>query len=334
MPSDENPEKSNKIGEMETYTNTDHTNSKHDACTNTKVTNKEVTHSELRYKHLARKYYCKWKAAKTEQELRNVQQTISVSMFLKPSEVCLSDQNTLIGKGTFGKVYSSTYRGIKVAVKTLHINSDCNKMKLEVFREAKTLLSLPPHEGFPILLGIFIDEKPYRIVTNLIQFDTEVLSLNDFLNNTDKTKAIDSIQWHVFMAKISKAMDHMHRHDYLHNDLHCRNIVIGNEFNPVIIDFGLSCKISLGNKRNYQNIHSYLAPEVNEGTNSQSVYSDVYSLCQIFHTIIRKSTLVCSLIESVIHKCTTASPYWTRPSASSIGDKVEGCICLQNVFND
>lgn len=99
------------------------------------------------------------------------------------------------------------------------------------------------------------------------------------------------IDWRSVLIQIICALEHLHnREKVLHNDLKGDNILLTsttvNSLGAVIFDFGKACevskgrsyKLSAGQKHYYKLHHPHTAPDLRDGTNSQSVSSDIIIL--------------------------------------------------------
>lgn len=80
-------------------------------------------------------------------------------------------------------------------------------------------------------------------------------------------------------SKIVKALAEVHRHEVVHGDLWPQNILINQNHEPIIIDFGQSLLIDLVFLAQTTPIsHNYAAPERREPRGQWSTAADIYSL--------------------------------------------------------
>lgn len=122
--------------------------------------------------------------------------------------------------------------------------------------------------------------------------------------------------------EIADALNTIHISGYLHNDLKLDNVVVyGNRdfINPVIIDFGRSCKIGKGRffnltaveREKYRESRRHVAPELVDGRGCQSILSDIFSFGYMAMQVIKCGysskkldsivKLNCVLIGSCVH---------------------------------
>ena len=154
----------------------------------------------------------------------------------------------LIGEGAQSKVYEGYYNRSHCAIKILH-NIDYKSFMSEL-----VILSHLNHPSIPKFYGIVFDDKNISIVTEYIKGENlDHLKLFD-LNYDTKMKII---------KEIGNVLEYMHVNHMIHRDLKPGNIIIDNNYNIHLIDFGIA-KIC-ANKKNVmtstKGTLNYLAPE-------------------------------------------------------------------------
>jgi serine/threonine protein kinase len=154
----------------------------------------------------------------------------------------------LIGEGAQSKVYEGYYNRSHCAIKILH-NIDYKSFMSEL-----VILSHLNHPSIPKFYGIVFDDKNISIVTEYIKGENlDHLKLLD-LNYDTKMKII---------KEIGNVLEYMHVNHMIHRDLKPGNIIIDNNYNIHLIDFGIA-KIC-ANKKNVmtstKGTLNYLAPE-------------------------------------------------------------------------
>ncbi|CAL5409675.1 unnamed protein product [Camellia sinensis] len=196
-----------------------------------------------------------------------------------------SDANKL-GQGGFGPVYKGKlHDGKEIAVKRLSSNSG---QGLEEFRTEIKLIVKLQHRNLVRLLGCCIkkDEKllVYEYMANT--------SLDAFLFDSTKCKELDWAKRENIVTGIAKGLLYLHedsRLKIIHRDMKASNVLLDNEMNPKISDFG-TARISYGNQieastNRIVGTYGYMAPEyAMEGI--FSVKSDVYSFGVLMLEII------------------------------------------------
>ncbi|KAF1881224.1 hypothetical protein Lal_00023259 [Lupinus albus] len=183
----------------------------------------------------------------------------------------------ILGEGGFGLVFKGILEdGREIAVKRLSLNSSQGipEFKNEVMHIAKLqhrnivkLLGCCFHGGERLLIYEFMPNK----------------SLDYFIFDKKKDKLLDwSMRLHIING-IARGILYLHqdsRHRIVHRDLKAGNILLDNEMNPKISDFGLARSFGgNGTEANTQHVvgtYGYLSPEyIIDG--EYSTKSDVFS---------------------------------------------------------
>ncbi|CAL5412053.1 unnamed protein product [Camellia sinensis] len=196
-----------------------------------------------------------------------------------------SDANKL-GQGGFGPVYKGKlHDGKEIAVKRLSSNSG---QGLEEFRTEVKLIVKLQHRNLVRLLGCCI-EKDEKLLVYEYMANT---SLDAFLFDSKKCKELDWAKRENIVTGIAKGLLYQHedsRLKIIHRDMKASNVLLDDEMNPKISDFG-TARISYGNQieastNRIVGTYGYMAPEyAMEGI--FSVKSDVYSFGVLMLEII------------------------------------------------
>ena len=100
--------------------------------------------------------------------------------------------------------------------------------------------------------------------------------------------------------QIAKGMKYLHSNQVLHRDLKANNILIDDNYNPKIADFGFSrSDLMLPNMSNVIGTVNYMAPEV-KSSNKYGIAADVYSFGMLLIEIITGETPSSSLEDAEI----------------------------------
>ncbi|OMO58028.1 S-locus glycoprotein [Corchorus olitorius] len=182
-----------------------------------------------------------------------------------------------LGKGGFGPVYKGTLPdGQRVAVKRLARNSG---QGLEEFMNEITLIADLQHRNLVRLLGCCIQEEEKILVYEYMSNK----SLDTFLFDTAKRKLLDWEKRIAIIEGIAQGLLYLHKYSrmrVIHRDLKASNILLDDDMNPKISDFGMA-RI-FGHDETRANTHrvvgtyGYMSPEY-AMNGIFSVKSDVFS---------------------------------------------------------
>ncbi|KAL6282129.1 hypothetical protein ACE6H2_013058 [Prunus campanulata] len=216
-----------------------------------------------------------------------------------------SDSNKL-GEGGFGPVYKGILSdGKEVAIKRL---SSCSEQGAEEFTNEVLLILKLQHKNLVRLLGFCVDGEEKLLVYEYMPNS----SLDVILFDSKKRAQLDWSRRLNIIRGIARGILYLHEDSRLriiHRDLKASNVLLDNDMNPKISDFGMARIFSgsegQANTAIIVGTYGYMAPEyAMEGI--YSVKSDVYGfgvlLLEIitgrrnagFHRIKRVPSLVAS----------------------------------------
>ncbi|CAJ2648771.1 unnamed protein product [Trifolium pratense] len=197
-----------------------------------------------------------------------------------------------IGHGGFGSVYKGQLRnGLEIAVKRL---SRVSGQGIEEFMNEVIVISKLQHRNLVRLLGCCIEGEEKMLVYEYMPNN----SLDFYLFDSIKEKVLDWKKRLYIIEGISRGLLYLHRDSRLriiHRDLKPSNILLDEELNPKISDFGMA-KIfgrteNEGSTRRIVGTYGYMSPEyAMEGLFSEK--SDVFSFGVLLLEMIsgRKNT--------------------------------------------
>ncbi|PON32382.1 Cysteine rich receptor like kinase [Parasponia andersonii] len=187
-----------------------------------------------------------------------------------------SDENKL-GQGGFGAVYKGRLpNGQHIAVKRLSKSSGQGDHE---FKTEVMLLAKLQHRNLVRLLGFCLEEKERLVVYEYVPNS----SLDRFIFDSTKRAELDWDRRFKIIQGIVRGLVYLHEDSRLriiHRDLKASNILLDEELNPKISDFGMARLFGLdqtqGNTSKIVGTYGYMAPEYALHGHF-SVKSDVFS---------------------------------------------------------
>ncbi|KAM3699060.1 hypothetical protein ACJW31_06G232900 [Castanea mollissima] len=203
---------------------------------------------------------------------------------IDPSELDFSNSVDLT-KGTFR---IASWRGIKVAVKTLGEEVFSDDDKVEAFRDELALLQKMRHPNVVQFLGAVTQSSPMMIVT-------EYLPKGDFCSYLKRKRSLKPIVAVKFALDIARGMNYLHEHKpeaIIHRDLEPSNLLRDDSGHLKVADFGVSKQLKFANTvKENRPITSqdaswrYVAPEVYKNEEYDTKV-DVFSFALILQEMI------------------------------------------------
>ena len=192
----------------------------------------------------------------------------------------------LIGDGGMANVYLAYDRILRknVAIKMLRYELSKDESFIKRFnREAGQVTELKhPNIVSCYTVGDY-KEQPF-IVMEYIKGKT----LKDYLKENPTLSEDDAVE---IMAQICKGVNHAHKQGIIHRDLKSQNIMIGENLDVKIADFGIALSSNEADMTQTNTIMGsvhYLAPELARG-NIATEFSDIYSLGILLYEILTKT---------------------------------------------
>ena len=195
---------------------------------------------------------------------------------------------------------------------------------------------------FPSFLGSIYDHNKDgqpQLVSKLYSVNNESATLHMVLTGKIGLK-YDMQQWAKILLGVCNALEAVHTHGFLHNDIKGDNIVLSDivpfyanspPLVPVLVDFGKSrpifkakrYKLTQEEQIYYRLHHSHIAPEVINRTHPQSVKSDVYSLGRIICKCAKH--ISSPSLQRVGQKCMITNPEY-RPLPIGLYSHLSECV--------
>ncbi|KAF8031249.1 hypothetical protein BT93_D0448 [Corymbia citriodora subsp. variegata] len=236
--------------------------------------------------------------------LNSVRKRIHELPILSFSSVATSTDNfspaNELGEGGFGPVYKGMLLGHEFAVKRLSRKSG---QGIEEFKNEVQLISKLQHRNLVKLLGCCIEREEKILIYEYM----ENKSLDSFLFDPNKKQLLDWRKRVSIIEGIAQGLLYLHKYSRLriiHRDLKTSNILLDDNMNPKISDFGLARIFGENEARARTNkvvgTYGYMSPEY-AVHGLFSTKSDVFSFGVIMLEIIsgRRNTTFADLERSL-----------------------------------
>ncbi|HYE30889.1 MAG TPA: protein kinase [Methylomirabilota bacterium] len=134
------------------------------------------------------------------------------------------------------------------------------------------------------------------------------------------------------LAKVAEAVHHAHQSGILHRDIKPSNILIDDDGQPVVSDFGLAKVVERGGDLTVSGAilgtPAYCSPEQALGRNALTTATDVYSLGATLHRVLTgHAPFQGDSALEVFRQVTDADPQPVRVLNPCVDEKLQ-CICL------
>jgi len=188
----------------------------------------------------------------------------------------------MIGKGAFGKVYLGVHllTGKYVAIKSIekqYMRDENSKRK--VLQEV-VILKKVNHKNVIRLLEVFENKKYLFIVL-------EYASQGDLLTYVKSRGKLDEKDAKRLFLQITKGIQYCHHSLILHRDVKLDNILLDENSNVKVCDFGVSRFIRKGQIINEQcGTPAYIAPEIIRDKGYEGCYADIWSMGVLLYAMV------------------------------------------------
>ena len=242
----------------------------------------------------------------------------------KPKQIGQFILGDTIGSGTFGTVRIATHclTNEKVAVKVLdkvRILEEINKTRFE--REIK-ILKLLHHRNLIQLYSVIQNSTTIYLIMEYAEGD----ELFDYINNKKRLSETEACR---FYQQMISGIEYLHKIKVVHRDLKPENLLLDNNHNLKIVDFGLSNVYPIDDNGLLSTACGspcYAAPEMIQGKKYIGVNVDIWSSGIILYAMLcgylpfeEKSN---DLLYKKITKGEFVTPFYLSDSAKDLLRKV------------
>ncbi|GAA34774.2 hypothetical protein CRM22_002665 [Opisthorchis felineus] len=183
-----------------------------------------------------------------------------------------------IGEGTYGKVYKARNRDTHeiVALKRVRLENDDEGIPSSAFREICLLKELK-HKNIVRLFDVLLSESRLTIVFEYC--DQDLKKYFDSCNGEIDQKTVK-----LFMYQLLRGLQFCHNHNVLHRDLKPQNLLINDNGELKLADFGLARAYGIPVRQYSAEVVTlwYRPPDVLLGAKLYTTSIDVWSAGCIF----------------------------------------------------
>lgn len=194
-----------------------------------------------------------------------------------PGYSCL--QKDSLGEGANGKIYLVQDPHNNKRVFKISASSTANRRERDMLQRLK---------GEKYITEIFDSKVTEDKVYLILQYGSRG-TLEKLVNENDYLQKVKNC--FVMLGKIFEGIRNIHKHSIVHADLKMSNIVVDEDFNPLIIDFGFA--IPSGSMDNPKGTVEYIPPEYMQKISERKFHimfeeqSDLFSFGVIVYSVMK-----------------------------------------------
>uniref|UniRef100_A0A3B3QC18 non-specific serine/threonine protein kinase n=1 Tax=Paramormyrops kingsleyae TaxID=1676925 RepID=A0A3B3QC18_9TELE len=190
----------------------------------------------------------------------------------------------LVGNGTYGQVYKGRHMktGQLAAIKVMDVTGDEEE---EIKQEINMLKKYSHHRNIATYYGAFIKKNPPGMDDQLwlVMEFCGAGSVTDLIKNTKGNSLKE--EWTAYICReILRGLTHLHHHKVIHRDIKGQNVLLTENAEVKLVDFGVSAQLdrTVGRRNTFIGTPYWMAPEVIAcDENPEATYdfkSDLWSL--------------------------------------------------------
>ena len=193
----------------------------------------------------------------------------------------ITKEQIKVGQGGFGEVFLGEWQGKKVAVKKLTLKKISQGDNLTRFINEINISSSLRHPNIVLYMGASVDKDNYYMITEFLSKG----SLFDLIHQ-EKIQLNDQTKIKIAF-EIAIAVQYLHSRNIVHCDLKSANVLLDDNLNIKLGDFGLSRFLINNKEKNHGRIGTphWMAPEILKGGKYQ-FSADVFSYGMILWELI------------------------------------------------
>ncbi|XP_072547329.1 TRAF2 and NCK interacting kinase a isoform X2 [Salminus brasiliensis] len=190
----------------------------------------------------------------------------------------------LVGNGTYGQVYKGRHvkTGQLAAIKVMDVTGDEEE---EIKAEINMLKKYSHHRNVATYYGAFVKKNPPGVDDQLwlVMEFCGAGSVTDLIKNTKGNSLKED--WIAYISReILRGLSHLHHHKVIHRDIKGQNVLLTENAEVKLVDFGVSAQLdrTVGRRNTFIGTPYWMAPEVIAcDENPEATYdfkSDLWSL--------------------------------------------------------
>ena len=110
-----------------------------------------------------------------------------------------------------------------------------------------------------------VNKPSGRVISNLVYIIMEFVQGGLLFDVCQNMGAMGEDAGRFFLLQMLDSLDYMHQRRVAHRDLKLENILVDDNLNLKIADFGFACYKSIDSLKSYRGTMTYMAPEIKEG---------------------------------------------------------------------
>ncbi|XP_059507169.1 traf2 and NCK-interacting protein kinase isoform X10 [Stegostoma tigrinum] len=170
----------------------------------------------------------------------------------------------LVGNGTYGQVYKGRHvkTGQLAAIKVMDVTGDEEE---EIKQEINMLKKYSHHRNVATYYGAFIKKNPPGVDDQLwlVMEFCGAGSVTDLIKNTKGNTLKE--EWIAYICReILRGLTHLHQHKVIHRDIKGQNVLLTENAEVKLVDFGVSAQLdrTVGRRNTFIGTPYWMAPEV------------------------------------------------------------------------
>ncbi|XP_045900349.1 TRAF2 and NCK interacting kinase b isoform X7 [Micropterus dolomieu] len=170
----------------------------------------------------------------------------------------------LVGNGTYGQVYKGRHvkTGQLAAIKVMDVTGDEEE---EIKAEINMLKKYSHHRNIATYYGAFVKKNPPGVDDQLwlVMEFCGAGSVTDLIKNTKGNSLKE--EWIAYVCReILRGLTHLHQHKVIHRDIKGQNVLLTENAEVKLVDFGVSAQLdrTVGRRNTFIGTPYWMAPEV------------------------------------------------------------------------